>query len=95
LPDDYGRAFQRTPPPGPASTIFFSRESEEKGPLTWPEGNGWITRRLLERVGATFEPARWSTASLKLAAAQASLAGDTEFEAEFVISAAPTFLVPI
>ena len=30
---------------------FSSRESEEKGPLTWPEGNGWITRRLLERVG--------------------------------------------
>jgi glycine/D-amino acid oxidase-like deaminating enzyme len=30
---------------------FASREGEEKGPLTWPEGNGWITARLLERLG--------------------------------------------
>jgi hypothetical protein len=30
---------------------FSSREPEEKGPITWPEGNGWITKRLLERVG--------------------------------------------
>jgi monoamine oxidase len=30
---------------------FSSRESEEKGPLAWPEGNGWITKRLLEHVG--------------------------------------------
>ena len=29
---------------------FASRAPEEKGPLTWPEGNGWITR-LLQRVG--------------------------------------------
>ena len=31
---------------------FASREPEEKGPITWPEGNGWITRRLLQIVGA-------------------------------------------
>ncbi len=30
---------------------FVAREPEEKGPLTWPEGNGWIVERLLERVG--------------------------------------------
>ena len=27
---------------------FASRAPQETGPLTWPEGNGWITRRLLE-----------------------------------------------
>src|SRR5467141_4397482 len=37
---------------------FSSRESEEKGPLTWPEGNGWITRRLLERVGGNIRPSQ-------------------------------------
>ncbi len=26
---------------------FASRAPQETGPLTWPEGNGWITRRLL------------------------------------------------
>ena len=31
---------------------FASRAPEEKGPLTWPEGNGWITAQLLKRVGA-------------------------------------------
>src|SRR5260370_1093697 len=30
---------------------FSSPEPEEKGPLTWPEGNGWITRRLLTPLG--------------------------------------------
>ena len=29
---------------------FASREPEEKGPLTWPEGNGWIAARLIERL---------------------------------------------
>lgn len=30
---------------------FAAREPEEDGPLTWPEGNGWIVRRLLDRLG--------------------------------------------
>jgi len=30
---------------------FAAREADDPGPLTWPEGNGWITARLLERVG--------------------------------------------
>ena len=35
---------------------FASRERPTRtGPLTWPEGNGWIVRRLLERVGAHVE----------------------------------------
>ncbi len=25
-------------------------EPEEKGPLTWPEGNGWIAARLIEKL---------------------------------------------
>ncbi len=30
---------------------FASRDADEKGPLTWPEGNGWIAKQLLARVG--------------------------------------------
>jgi glycine/D-amino acid oxidase-like deaminating enzyme len=30
---------------------FAARDTEDQGPLTWPEGNGWIVRRLLERLG--------------------------------------------
>ena len=71
---------------------FASREHEEKGPLTWPEGNGWITRRLVEklrnyiRAGAPVHRVakrgtRWSVFS-----------GDVEYLADSVIFAAPTFL---
>src|SRR6266852_4424444 len=48
--DDYG-ALARETSAWAGIHYFSSRESEEKGPLTWPEGTGWITRRLLERVG--------------------------------------------
>jgi len=29
---------------------YAAREVNDPGPLTWPEGNGWIVRRLLERL---------------------------------------------
>jgi hypothetical protein len=48
--DDYG-ALTRDTSAWAGIHYFASREMEELGPLTWPEGNGWITRRLLERVG--------------------------------------------
>lgn len=73
---------------------FASREPDDKGPLTWPEGNGWIARRLLEkldryvRTGAMVR--RISREGRKLRV----LAGDTEYIAEFVIFAAPSFLAP-
>src|SRR5262249_43551850 len=47
--DDYG-ALAKDTSAWAGIHYFASREAEEKGPLTWPEGNGWITRRLLERV---------------------------------------------
>jgi predicted NAD/FAD-dependent oxidoreductase len=73
---------------------FSSRESEEKGPLTWPEGNGWITRRLLERVGGNIRTAQMVHRIAQTRRGVSVFAGDTEFQAEFVIFAAPTFLAP-
>jgi glycine/D-amino acid oxidase-like deaminating enzyme len=73
---------------------FSSREAEEKGPLTWPEGNGWITRRLLERVG---ENVRINQMVHRVAIGPRGVtvdAGNTQFQAEFAIFAAPTFLAP-
>lgn len=93
--DDYGAS--------PADTsawagihYFASRppDDESPGPLTWPEGNGWITRRLLERVGAhvrTGVPVRrveGTGRGLRV------LAGETEYRAEAVVWAAPSFLAP-
>ena len=49
--DDYG-ALARDTSAWAGIHYFASRAPEEKGPLTWPEGNGWIARRLIERVQA-------------------------------------------
>jgi hypothetical protein len=73
---------------------FSSREVEEKGPLTWPEGNGWITRRLLERVGENIRTSQMVHRIAQTRHGVSVFAGDTEFQAEFVIFAAPTFLGP-
>jgi hypothetical protein len=73
---------------------FSSRESEEKGPLTWPEGNGWITRRLLERVGENIRTSQMVHRITETRRGASVFAGDTEFQAEFVIFSAPTFLAP-
>ncbi len=73
---------------------FSSREPVEKGPLTWPEGNGWITRRLLERVGQNIRAGQMVHKIAETRRGVSVFAGETEFQAEFVIFAAPTFLAP-
>jgi glycine/D-amino acid oxidase-like deaminating enzyme len=91
--DDYG-ALARDTSAWAGIHYFSSREAEEKGPLTWPEGNGWITRRLLERVGKFV---RTGQVVHKIEPSSSSVrvfAGDTQYSADFVIFAAPTFLTP-
>ncbi len=73
---------------------FSSREPEEKGPLTWPEGNGWITRRLLEGIGGNIRTNQMVHRITQTRRGASVFAGDTEFQSEFVIFAAPTFLAP-
>jgi NAD(P)-binding Rossmann-like domain len=73
---------------------FSSREAEEKGPLTWPEGNGWITKRLLERVGDKVRTSQMVHGIVQSARGVRVFAGDTEYKAEFVVFSAPTFLGP-
>lgn len=48
--DDYG-ALARDVSAWAGILYFAGRDAGELGPLTWPEGNGWIVRRLLERFG--------------------------------------------
>src|SRR5215468_3979093 len=73
---------------------FASREPEDKGPLTWPEGNGWIVRRLLERVGAFVRRSAMVHRIVPERNRYRIFAEDTEYHTEFVIFAAPTFLAP-
>lgn len=73
---------------------FAAREPEEKGPLVWPAGNGWIVWRMMERLrpfvrtGAMVRRIREEGRRIRV------VAETLECEAETVIWAAPTFLAP-
>lgn len=75
---------------------FASRpgEDEERGTLTWPEGNGWITRGLLERVGAQVRTAALVRRVERAEGGLRVLAGDVEYRTDAVVWAAPSFLAP-
>ena len=91
--DDYG-ALAKDTSAWAGVHYFSSRENEEKGPLTWPEGNGWITRRLLERLGENVRTNQMVHRIEETKRGVSVFSGDTEFPSEFVIFAAPTFLAP-
>ena len=91
--DDYG-ALARDTSAWAGIHYFSSREAEEKGPLTWPEGNGWITKRLLERVHENVRTDQMVNKIMPTARGASVFAGDIEYQAEFVIFSAPTFLAP-
>lgn len=71
---------------------FAARAPEDKGPLTWPEGNGWIVKKLLAKLG---KYVRTGSMVYRIQAAGRRweiLTEKTLYEADFVIYAAPTFL---
>ena len=91
--DDYG-ALARDTSAWAGIHYFASREPEEKGPLTWPEGNGWLVKRLLERVGTHVRTDAIVHRIVKDKTRWRVFAKDTEYVAESVIFAAPTFIAP-
>ena len=91
--DDYGATTQNTSA-WAGIQYFASREPEEKGPLTWPEGNGWIVRRLMERLNKFVQTNRMVHRITQRGTRVRVFAGHTEYQAEFVIFAAPSFLAP-
>jgi hypothetical protein len=89
--DDYGARIADTSA-WAAIHYFASREPDEKGPLTWPEGNGWIVRQLLERLGDRVKTGS-AVYSIKRDGKQVRvLTEGCEYIAERVIWSAPTFL---
>ena len=71
---------------------FASRDPEEKGPLTWPEGNGWIAHRLIEKLGRYIHSGSVVYGVGREGNRLRVLTEQTEYLAEAVIFAAPTFL---
>ena len=93
--DDYGAALADTS--AWAGIHYFASRAgvdEEHGTLTWPEGNGWITRGLLERVGAHVRTGAPVRRVERAGTGLRVLAGDVEYRADAVVWAAPSFLAP-
>lgn len=87
--DDYGaRASETSAWMG--VHYFASRDhDEDRGPLTWPEGNGWIVRQMLRQLGRyvrTGEPV------IRVRPGREVLTPGTLYKAQHVIWAAPSFL---
>jgi hypothetical protein len=91
--DDYG-ALARDTSAWAGIHYFASRAPEEKGPLTWPEGNGWIARRLIERVQPFLRAASPVYAIVRDRTRVRVRTEAVEYIAERVIFAAPTFIAP-
>jgi glycine/D-amino acid oxidase-like deaminating enzyme len=73
---------------------YASRPREEPGPLTWPEGNGWIVRRLLDRIGPRVETSVVVERLERTGRRWRVTADAGVWEADQVIYAAPAFLLP-
>jgi len=87
--DDYGALASETSA-WAGIHYFASREPEEKGPLVWPEGNGWIVRQLTERL----KPFIHTSSPVYRISGNRVLTEGTEYIAERIVFAAPTFLAP-
>lgn len=74
---------------------FAAREhGEEKGPLTWPEGNGWLVKKLLQRVGSRVRTGEMVHAVLREGSVWTVHTEKGRIEAKAVVFAAPSFLAP-
>ncbi|HYL37411.1 MAG TPA: FAD-dependent oxidoreductase [Bryobacteraceae bacterium] len=89
--DDYG-ALAKDTSAWAGVHYFASREPEEKGPLTWPEGNGWIARRLIEKLGRYVRTGSVVYRVERDGTRLRVLTEQVEYLADAVIFAAPTFL---
>ena len=91
--DDYG-ALARDTSAWAGIHYYASREPEDKGPLTWPEGNGWIARRLIDRVKSKIRSGAPVYAVIRDKNRMRVRTESTEYVTDRVIFAAPTFLAP-
>lgn len=91
--DDYGAVAASTSA-WAGVHYFASREPDDKGPLTWPEGNGWIARRLSDHFKPHLRTGAAAFRIVRDGARVRVLTGDVEYLADCVIFAAPTFLAP-
>jgi glycine/D-amino acid oxidase-like deaminating enzyme len=93
--DDYGASLASTSA-WAGLHYFASRPETEEGPLTWPEGNGWIVERLATRLG---ERVRTASPAYRIARAERAtewevLTPQVRYRADAVIVATPLMVLP-
>lgn len=89
--DDYG-SLARDTSAWAGIHYFASREPEDKGPLTWPEGNGWILQKLLARLHGYVRTKAGVYRIERDGTGWRVRTEEVEYRANTVIFAAPTFL---
>jgi phytoene dehydrogenase-like protein len=91
--DDYGASFRETSA-WAGIHYFAAREPNEQGPLTWPEGNGWIAKQLLAKLAAHVETNAPVSHVARAGSKWTLVTPSTEYTADIVIWAAPAFVAP-
>ncbi len=91
--DDYGASSSETSA-WAGLHYHAARQHSEKGPFTWPEGNGWIARRLAEQVKAQTVPGVWIRRVEQVGTRWHLRTTGFNVETEAVIYAAPSFVLP-
>jgi phytoene dehydrogenase-like protein len=99
--DDYGASLTQASA-WAAVHYFAGRESDEQGPLTWPEGNDYIARALTARLGRVRDPhgvsrIRTDAPVVRITRRGSAWVVDTPTErvvADAVIWSAPLFVLP-
>jgi glycine/D-amino acid oxidase-like deaminating enzyme len=72
---------------------FAARQKEnEQGPLTWPEGNGWIVKRLLEKLGGRVRTGEFLFSIERRGRGWLLRTSMGQWQSGAVIFAAPTYL---
>ncbi|HEY3441382.1 MAG TPA: FAD-dependent oxidoreductase [Paludibaculum sp.] len=69
---------------------FAARAPEDKGPLTWPDGNGWIVKRLLAKLAPFVRTQSMVYRIQQQRKTWRILTEKTLYDADFVVFAAPT-----
>jgi glycine/D-amino acid oxidase-like deaminating enzyme len=73
---------------------FASREPNEEGPLTWPEGNGWIAKRLVAKLGTHVVTGALVSRVRREGKRWRLTTQHAEYDADAVIWSAPAFVAP-
>jgi glycine/D-amino acid oxidase-like deaminating enzyme len=91
--DDYGASLAATSA-WAGLHYFAARDHDDKGPFTWPEGNGWILRRLREKLKEHITTNSPVYRVQRLNRDWEVMTPRESFVAQSVVWAAPVFLAP-